>query len=124
MGTEEIFAVQDDGKTAGLCSYFFILGWSVSFFGYHKTEKTSLGSYQLRQTLLLYLAYVAIRYGLSLFLGAIWLSNSIFSSIYFIVGVNLTFIVLWIIGLTGAINGEKKPIPIFGRLAQNLFSNL
>ncbi|MDB5086106.1 MAG: hypothetical protein JWR09_100, partial [Mucilaginibacter sp.] len=112
MRGNEIFGVQDDGKTAGLCSYFFVLGWSVSYFGYHQTEKTSLSSFQLRQTLLLYITYITIRYGLLLFLDRMGLLKGIFSSFNVVVFVNALFILLWIIGLTGAKNGEEKPIPV------------
>ncbi|SHN25050.1 hypothetical protein [Mucilaginibacter sp. OK098] len=121
MRGNEIFGVQDDGKTAGLCSYFFVLGWSVSYFGYHQTEKTSLSSFQLRQTLLLYITYISIRYGVLLFLDRMGLLEGIFSSFNVIVFVNALFILLWIIGLTGARNGEEKPIPVLGKLAQNIF---
>jgi len=124
MDSNEIFGVQDEGRTAGLCSYFFVLGWSLSYFGYHHTEKTHLGSFQLRQTLFLYLTYLVVRYGLLFFLGSIWLSSSVFSSFYFIAGINFSFIILWIIGLTGAINGEERPIPVIGHLAQAMFSNI
>ena len=41
------FQVQDGGKTAGMMSYFFVLGWSLAYFGYHQNNKTSLSSYQL-----------------------------------------------------------------------------
>jgi len=122
MSTKNPFGIEDDGKTAGLLSYFFVLGWSMAFFTFHQNDKTSLSSYQLRQALLLYISYVVTRYGLSVFFGAIGFPTGIFSLYYFIVPVNLGFIVLWTIGLTGAINGEKKPIPIFGQQAQNIFS--
>jgi uncharacterized membrane protein len=121
MRANDIFGVQDDGKTAGLCSYFFVLGWSVSYFGYHQTEKTSLSSFQLRQTLLLYITYIVIRYGLLVVLDKAGLLSGIFSSFHLIVLVNVLFIFLWIIGLIGARNGEEKPIPVLGKLAQNVF---
>jgi hypothetical protein len=124
MEPKNPFGIEDDGKTAGLLSYFFVLGWSMAYFAFHQNEKTSLSSYQLRQTLLLYIGYVVIRYGLHLFFGTIGLSTYIFSSIYFIVLVNLSFIALWVIGLRGAINGEKKPIPLFGQPAQTIFTAL
>jgi len=53
------FEIEDGGKTAGMMSYFFILGWSLAYFGYHQNNKTSLSSYQLRQTLLLFTTYLA-----------------------------------------------------------------
>ncbi|HEY8783913.1 MAG TPA: hypothetical protein VIM16_19955 [Mucilaginibacter sp.] len=124
MANKNPFGIEDDGKTAGMLSYFFVLGWSMAFFTFHKNDKTSLSSYHLRQTLLLYISYVAIRYGLSVFFGAIGLSTGIFSLYYFVVPVNLGFIVLWIIGLNGAIKGQEKPIPIFGQQAQLVFPKL
>jgi len=124
MGPKNPFGIEDDGKTAGLLSYFFVLGWSMAYFAFHQNDKTSLSSYQLRQTLLLYIGYVVIRYGLSLSFCAVGLSTHLFSSFYFIVFVNLTFIVFWIIGLIGAINGEEKPIPLLGLPAQTIFPAL
>ena len=118
------FGIEDDGKTAGMLSYFFVLGWSMAFFTFHKNEKTSLGSYHLRQTLFLYISYVVIRYGLSVFFSAIGLSTGIFSLYFFVIPINLGFIALWIIGLKGAIKGEQRPIPIFGRQAQVVFAGL
>jgi len=122
MGSKNIFGVQDDGKIAGLCSYFFILGWSVSYFGYHQAEKTSYSSFHLRQTLLLYISYVAIRFGVLMILDKAGLLTGVFSLNILVVLVNVTFVLFWIIGLTGASNGKQKPIPVFGRLAQNVFS--
>lgn len=124
MANKNPFGIEDEGKTAGMLSYFFVLGWSMAFFTFHKNDKTSLSSYHLRQTLLLYISYVVIRYGLSLFFGAVGLSTGIFSLYYFIVPVNLGFVVLWVIGLIGAINGQEKPIPIFGQQAQIVFPTL
>ena len=118
------FGIEDDGKTAGMLSYFFVLGWSMAFFTFHKNDKTSLSSYHLRQTLLLYISYVAVRFSLHLFLAPIWPAARIFSLFDFTMLINATFIVLWIIGLAGAISGEKKPIPFFGKQAQLVFSKL
>ena len=118
------FGIEDDGKTAGMLSYFFVLGWSMAFFTFHKNEKTCLSSYHLRQTLFLYINYVVIRYGLSIFFSAVGLSSGIFSLYFFVIPVNLGFMALWIIGLKGAINGQKKPIPIFGKQAQVVFARL
>jgi len=118
------FGIEDDGKTAGMLSYFFVLGWSMAFFAFHKNEKTSLSSYHLRQTLLLYISYVVVRYGVAFIFGAIGLPTYMFSSYYFAVPVNLGFIALWIIGLDAAINGQEKPIPIFGQQAQIVFATI
>lgn len=116
--------VQDGGKTAGMMSYFFILGWSLAYFGYHQSNKTSLSSFQLRQTLLLFTTYLAFRFGLTLFLRDILDSTGIFTLTNLTGLIDVSFVILWVIGLMGAINGEEKPIPLLGRPAQNLFSNI
>lgn len=33
-------------------------------------------------------------------------------------------LVLWIIGLIAAVNGEEKPIPLFGATAQQMFAGI
>jgi hypothetical protein len=122
MESNNIFGIQDDGKTAGLLSYFFVLGWSVSYFTFHKNDKTSLSSYHLRQTLFLYLSYVVIRLGLYIALGSGWAPTGIFSAFYLSLFINVTFVALWVTGLMGAINGEKKPIPLVAGAAQSIFA--
>ena len=124
MKFHNIFGVQDDGKTAGLCSYFFVLGWSVSYFGYHQLEKTSYSSFHLRQTLFLYISYVATRFGLLTILDKAGLTNGAVSFSNLVIFTNAVFVLLWIIGLTGASSGKEKPIPVFGRIAQNVFRSI
>jgi len=118
------FGIEDDGKTAGMLSYFFVLGWSMAFFTFHKNGKTSLSSYHLRQTLLLYISFLVVRIGLGLLLTPIWPVTGMVSLAAFMMLINATFVVLWIIGLNGAINGEKKPIPFFGKQAQVVFARI
>ncbi|MCR8559403.1 hypothetical protein KXD93_17230 [Mucilaginibacter sp. BJC16-A38] len=122
MRGNDIFGVQDEGKIAGLCSYFFVLGWAISYFGYHKTEKTSLSSFHLRQTLLLYLTYIATRYGVLIILDKCGVLNGMYSLGNLVIFVNLTFVFLWIYGLIGASNGQEKPIPVLGKPAQLIFA--
>lgn len=124
MEFHNIFGVKDEGKTAGLCSYFFVLGWSVSYFGYHKIEKTSYSSFHLRQTLFLYISYVAARFGLLAILGKAGLLSGMLSFNNLVIFTNVAFLLLWIIGLTGATSGKEKHIPVFGRIAQHVFSGI
>jgi len=120
----EPFVNEENGKTAGIISYFFIIGWLIAYFGFHQNNKTSLGSYQLRQTLLFHLAWMIVRWGLGMILGLIWFTTGVFSLALLLWAVNIAFFVLWLIGLIGAINGEKKPIPILGEPAQSMFSGI
>jgi len=118
------FGTNDSGKTAGIISYFTIIGWLIAYFAFHQNNKTSLGSYQLRQTLLFHIVLMVLRWGLAIILGTIWMTTGVFSLYYFLRVVDFAFLIIWIIGLIGAINGEKKPIPLLGERAQSLFSNI
>ncbi|MCO5950936.1 MULTISPECIES: hypothetical protein [Mucilaginibacter] len=115
----------DNGKNAGIVSYLTFIGWLIAYFGMHQNNKTSLGSYQLRQTLLLHIAYFVVRWGLSIILGIFWLASTGFFSLYYLLrAVDLAFFVLWIIGFIGAVQGEKKEIPLLGDKAQTMFPNI
>lgn len=115
----------DNGKNVGIVSYLTFIGWLIAYFGMHQNNKTSLGSYQLRQTLLFYIAYFVVRWGLSIVLGIFWIASSGFFSLYYLLrAVDLAFFVLWIIGFIGAVQGEKKEIPVFGDRAQTMFPNI
>src|SRR6185312_5802127 len=116
-------STNDTGKNVGIISYITIIGWLIAYFGMHQSNKTEQGSYQLRQTLLLYIIYFAfyviwhwvIVVLLFTSLTMLWLA----STVVWVVGIG--FFVLWIIGFIGAINGEKKPIPLIGDKAQTMF---
>ena len=118
----------DNGKTAGIISYLTIIGWLIAFFAMHKDNKTELGSYQLRQTLLFHIASIVIYYVLGAIFTAIFFSSGIVTGIFSLITldwiIKIGLFVLWIIGFIGAINGEKKPIPLIGEKAQTVFSSI
>src|ERR1700679_3029184 len=109
MELNKKLGVRDAGKVAGIISYFTIIGWLIAYFGLYQNKKTALGSYQLRQTLLLHIVYMVVLFGLPFLLGSFWTLTGIFSLAYFIRLLEFAFFVLWIIGLIGAINSEHKP---------------
>jgi uncharacterized membrane protein len=117
--------MQDNGKLAGIVSYFSIIGWLIAYFGIYQNNKTSLGSYQLRQTLLFHIVSMVVHYGLGIILGAMIFSGGSFYFLHNIIWlVDIGLFILWIIGLIGAINGEEKPIPLIGERAQSMFSGI
>lgn len=119
----ENFSSKDDGKTAGIVSYFFILGWLISYFAMYQNNKTALASYQLRQTLLFHIVSIVIYYAISAIVSGMIMSGVFVGiSLFWLVRVGL--LILWIIGFVGAINGEKKPIPLIGERAQSMFSGI
>jgi len=124
METNNNITTTDNGKTAAIISYFTIIGWLIAYFAMHKDNKTELGSYQLRQTLLLNIAAIVLGWGLGFVLGILIVSTHIYALIYISYIVQLAIFIIWIIGLIGAINGEKKPMPIIGEKAQTMFPSI
>jgi uncharacterized membrane protein len=128
MEPQNNFPPSDDGKTAGIISYLTIVGWLIAFFLMHNNNKTSLGSYQLRQTLLFHLASMIVSWILGIIFTAMFFSSGVETGFLSLVSFNwiirLVFFILWLIGFIGAINGEKKPIPLIGERAQTIFSTI
>lgn len=118
------YGTSDNGKIAGIISYFTIIGWLIAYFAFHQNNKTRLGSYQLRQTLLFHIVSMIVSYGLGFILGAVLLSTGSLSFYYLLRLVNLALFVLWIIGFIGAVQGQEKPIPLIGERAQTLFPSI
>lgn len=113
-----------DGKTVGIVSYLTIVGWLIAYFALHKDKETSLGSYQLRQTLLFHIISMIASWGASILFGILLFSGSASLSIALLRIIQLGLFILWIIGFIGAIQGEKKPIPLIGEKAQGIFSTI
>lgn len=114
----------DNGKTASIISYFTIIGWLIAYFAMHKDNRTELGSYQLRQTLLLNIASIVLGWGLGFIIGLLVVTTGIGALIYLTYLVQLAIFIIWLIGLIGAINGQKKPMPIIGEKAQTMFASI
>lgn len=114
----------DNGKTAAIVSYFWFIGWLIAYFAMYKDNKTDLARYQLRQTLLFHIATTVISWALSILFGILLISFEVFSIFYLLRIVQVGFLILWIIGLIGAINSEKKPIPFIGEKAQTMFASI
>ena len=107
-----------EAKTAAIVSYITIVGWLISYFALYKDSKTDFSAFHIRQTLLLWLA------GLGWYIASMIIGFII--PFFFVLSmlVNLGFLIIWIIGLIGAIAGEKKPMPFIGEPAQRIFSSI
>jgi uncharacterized membrane protein len=84
----------------------------------HQPKKTSLGSYHLRQTLLLFIIAIVYQIAITIIVMAVPSIGTILSL------VGLVFLVLWIMGLIAAINGQEKPMPLIGEKAQEIFKGI
>ena len=94
----------DNGKTYAIVAHIGWLGWILALI--LDKEKDPLARFYIRQTLILYLAWFLC-----------WIPV-----LGWIVGLGAR--VLWIMSLVGAINGEKKEVPVIGKLGQEWFKGL
>lgn len=124
METNNNITTSDNGKTAAIISYFSIIGWLIAYFAMHKDNKTALGSYHLRQTLLFAIVSIILGWGFGFVLGILIVATGIVALAYLMYIVYIALFIVWIIGLIGAINGEQKPMPIIGEKAQTMFPSI
>lgn len=95
-----------DGKTIGIVSYITLIGWIIAII-LNSSTKSSFASFHLRQTL------------------GLWLMLLVLSIIPIInIFAWALVLILWIIGLVSAVNGEEKPVPFVGGYFQEWFKGL
>lgn len=105
-----------DEKTTGIISYLSLIGWIVALAV--RKEKTEYTSFHLRQMLGIMLLYIGlIFFGIILGMISGFLSK-IVSFLY------VAPVVLWVFGFVGAINNEKKLVPVVGEKFQEWFQFL
>ena len=106
-----------DGKTIAIISYLTWIGWIIAFVLYN-SNKSKLAAYHLRQTLALMIL------GILAYIVQIMLIFVPFLGWAIICIIWIGLLVLWIFGLVAAVNGQEKPMPVIGSLAQNIFSGI
>mgnify|MGYP006277477799 CR=1 FL=1 len=97
---------QTEDKTVAILSYITWVGWIIAII-LHNNQRTELGAFHIRQTLGLYLTAIILWF--IPLLG--WI-------------LNLIVFIFWIVGLVNAINGQKQPVPLVGKLYQDLFKGI
>jgi len=105
-----------DEKTMGIVSYLTLIGWIIVLAT--RQEKTEYTSFHLRQNAGLIVLSLAI-YIVVLMLIFVLPFIGLFINLFYI-----GLFVLWLIGFLGAINNEKKPVPIFGNMFQDWFKTM
>ncbi|MEM4397780.1 MAG: hypothetical protein QW757_04115 [Candidatus Woesearchaeota archaeon] len=99
----------DEGKTIAIISYITWIGLLIAFI-MNNEKKNEFAKFHIRQSLLLTLAGFV---GMFIF----WIPL-----VGWVLGLGL--FVLWILALISAINGEKKELPLVGKLAQDWFKGI
>lgn len=118
MNTEQ--TQEMDEKTISIISYITIVGWVIAYIQLGK-NKSPLAIFHIRQSLFLMLCAFGMGVVQTLFVFTPYLGRIISISFSLVM---LGFLVLWIMALITAINGEQKPLPVFGNKAQDLFKGI
>jgi uncharacterized membrane protein len=109
-------AAASEDKTAAILSYLTIIGFIIAII-VHGSKKTRLGSFHLRQALGLLLTAIALGIGVTIV--------AFIPFVGWIVGLCawIGLLVLWVMGLLAAVNGQEKPVPLLGALYAKWFGN-
>ncbi|PKA84052.1 hypothetical protein ATE92_2222 [Ulvibacter sp. MAR_2010_11] len=106
----------DNGKTVGIIAYVFLIGWIIALV-MHNGNKTEYGAFHIRQMLgimivgfALYLLNVALIFAINIGILS-WI-------------IQIAMLVFWLLGFIGAIQGEKKLVPLLGAQFQEWFKGV
>jgi len=105
--------VVNDGKNIAIIAYLTIIGLIIAFV-LNNEKRNEFATYHIRQSLGIFL---------TLFIGGILRYIPLIGWILAPIVV-LVMIVLWIIGIINAANGNKKPVPILGEYYNSLFAGI
>ena len=97
---------KDQSKLVAILSYITLIGWIIALI-LNMNKKTELGSFHIRQALLLVILNIVLW----------WIP---------VIGwiLQIVVLVLWVMGLVYAVQGQMKEIPLVGKYAQQWFKGL
>ena len=102
----------ETGKTAAITSYILGIGVFIAM-SMNSEDKNAFASFHIRQGLGITLTFIS--------LGLV-ISN--FDSMMISAPMWIFVLVLWSYGITSAIKGETKPVPLLGKYFQNWLSSI
>lgn len=103
----------EEGKTTAIIAYITLIGLIIAFV-MNNDKKNTFAAFHIRQSLGLGLTLLVLS-----FINII----PILGWFIYIIG-GLFILVLWIIGLVGALNGTEKSVPVLGDKYQEWFKNI
>ena len=101
-----------DGKMMAIISYITVIGTLIAFI-MNQNKQNPFTSFHIRQAIGIFLLGLVVNF-LQRYTN--------FGTIDVILAIGV--IILWIIGLIGAIQGEEKTVPLLGEQFQEWFRNI
>ena len=108
MGNQHI----KDGKKTAIISYIPVIGLLISFF-LNKDKKNSFASFHIRQSIGLNILYFINK----------WIVYSYFGITAGNIG-KMGVLILFILGIIGALQEQQKLVPLLGEKFQEWFKNI
>ncbi len=108
-----------EDKTVAILAYITLIGFIVAII-MHGSNKTKLGAYHLKQALGLVITGVGSWF-LIMIIAFIPFVNLLLIIISPVIWIGI--LVLVIMGVINAANGEQKPLPLLGTLFEKWFAN-
>jgi len=107
-----------NNKTLSILSYITIIGWLIAYVkSKDLNPKSDLVTYHLRQGFGFFILSIIINIALTIVV-------SIVPALSFLNYISLILLILWVFGVINAVNEQKKPIPVFGKMFENKFNFL
>ena len=103
----------EKSKNTAIVAYLTLIGSVIAIFMNQEENKSDFASFHIRQALGLFISFFLLGYFVGYFDS--WTVSAAFYIFYFI---------LWIYGFTGALQGQKRELPIVGAFFQSLFKSL
>ncbi len=111
--TERSLTISDKEKSNGIIAYITIIGWVIAFVQ-NQEPKSEYVNFHIRQMLGIGVAGIAL---------SVINIIPILGTLVFLLGI-IPLGILWVMGLMGAINGNRKPVPIVGEHFQEWFKSI
>ena len=106
------FKTIEEGRQMAIISYITLIGLVIAF-SMNVEKKNEFARFHIRQALGLNILFYIISFFIGYF-NSLMISGSFY----------VFFIVLWVFGLTNAIQSEYKPIPLLGDYFQDWFKSV
>ena len=106
------FKTIEEGRQMAIISYITLIGLVIAF-SMNLEKKNEFARFHIRQALGLNILFYIISFFIGYF-NSLMISGSFY----------VFFIVLWVFGLTNAIQSEYKPIPLLGDYFQDWFKSV
>src|SRR5690554_3717644 len=99
-----------DNKTISIISYITIVGWLIAYL-VGKDNLDAFSKYHLRQSLGLAIVGIVLNI----------ITISIFFLLMIVKLIGLPLLILFIIDIINAVNGQMKPLPVIGKFFEDEF---